>query len=342
MARVHLETRAMAESRFAHLGEALNMKRYETLGFLGLFWHDTQERLIVYGTKERLERFIPAVDGFTKEQLFKALLQNEYLKKAGSAHFEIAGNKKQVEWLKSCQEAGKRGGGGRSNKNATSKKPPAQLVEIKENRKSKSGGVPPSPLSKILPGEDVAEIKEKSTQAILYNTIQYNIGSVDAEPAPAVPAAVAAPPPAQLKLPDWDRPTAPAIPPSRPAPRPPTVPAPKEPRYPVDHGPRPPDIGALWNAHCGPLPKVVTLSTMRKKLWSARWRKNPDEKYWIGLIERVAASKFCRGETDRGKWVANLDWFLKEPTHVKILEGQYDDRSGGGQQRRQYTFQEGG
>jgi hypothetical protein len=39
----------------------------------------------------------------------------------------------------------------------------------------------------------------------------------------------------------------------------------------------------------------------------------------------MAASKFCCGDSDRG-WSADIDFFLKPDTHVKVNEGKYDDK----------------
>ena len=81
----------------------------------------------------------------------------------------------------------------------------------------------------------------------------------------------------------------------------------------------------IWNENCGTLATVRTLSSSRKRHATARWRENPDEAYWIAVVQRIAASKFCRGEGTTG-WRATFDWLLKPDTHARVLEGKYDDR----------------
>lgn len=44
---------------------------------------------------------------------------------------------------------------------------------------------------------------------------------------------------------------------------------------------------------------------------------------WQTAIDRARSSPFCCGHNDR-KWVANIDWFLKPDTVVKLMEGNHD------------------
>lgn len=46
---------------------------------------------------------------------------------------------------------------------------------------------------------------------------------------------------------------------------------------------------------------------------------------WRAALQKVAESSFCKGANERG-WVANVDWFLRPDSVVKIMEGIYDDR----------------
>ena len=68
--------------------------------------------------------------------------------------------------------------------------------------------------------------------------------------------------------------------------------------------------------------KVVTAN--RKRAIAARmkdkfWREN-----WRAAMQKVARSPFCRGSNDRS-WIADIDWFLRPDTVVRLLEGAYDD-----------------
>jgi hypothetical protein len=52
---------------------------------------------------------------------------------------------------------------------------------------------------------------------------------------------------------------------------------------------------------------------------------------WRAAMERAAVSPFLRGETGRSdaheKWTPDLDFFLKEATFTRLMEGKYDDRN---------------
>lgn len=63
-------------------------------------------------------------------------------------------------------------------------------------------------------------------------------------------------------------------------------------------------------------------ASLNARSQSAFWVEN-----WEVAIERVAKSDFCKGKNDRG-WKADLDFFLKPDSVVKILEGKYDNRTG--------------
>lgn len=82
----------------------------------------------------------------------------------------------------------------------------------------------------------------------------------------------------------------------------------------------------IWNKHRGTLPKASAMSQKRTTAANARLKENSDENYWVGIVQRLAASDFCQGKSDRN-WVADIDFFLKPDTHVKVLEGKYDNRS---------------
>jgi hypothetical protein len=94
-------------------------------------------------------------------------------------------------------------------------------------------------------------------------------------------------------------------------------------------GSTPPDVAglkALWNTGTSaPIPQCRELTDKRKRAAAARLKERPLEE-WVPIIARINASKFCRGETDRGSWVATFDWLLKPDTAVMVLEGKYDTR----------------
>lgn len=108
MARVNVETRALAEGRFTKLMEDLRMSRAETLGTLVLFWHDSQEQEVWKATKERVKEFVP--DEARAEDVFNALVRRRYVSECPDGEFTIHGNRKHIEAHSELQEAGRRGG----------------------------------------------------------------------------------------------------------------------------------------------------------------------------------------------------------------------------------------
>lgn len=107
MARVNVETRAIAEGRFYKLMAELKMSRIEAIGFLVLFWHDSQERAIWKTSKEKIMLFLPIEDC---ERAFEALLKYEYISDLGDANFVIHGNRKHVEAIEGKKKQGQKGG----------------------------------------------------------------------------------------------------------------------------------------------------------------------------------------------------------------------------------------
>jgi len=44
---------------------------------------------------------------------------------------------------------------------------------------------------------------------------------------------------------------------------------------------------------------------------------------WEAALSKIKDAPFCRGQGPRG-WLANVDWFLRPDTVLRILEGRYD------------------
>ncbi len=84
----------------------------------------------------------------------------------------------------------------------------------------------------------------------------------------------------------------------------------------------------LWNLHCLPLPQAKSLAGKRGNAAKARLADEGDLGYWEAVVKRMAASSFCRGEGGTG-WRASIDFLLRPDTHVKVMEGKYDDHSEG-------------
>lgn len=77
-----------------------------------------------------------------------------------------------------------------------------------------------------------------------------------------------------------------------------------------------------WS-QCG-LTECRKLTTNRKKALKSRLADPDWRSSWREALDRAAKSSFCRGQNDRG-WKADVDWFLKPDSVVKLLEGKYDD-----------------
>jgi hypothetical protein len=87
------------------------------------------------------------------------------------------------------------------------------------------------------------------------------------------------------------------------------------------------DFASLWNQITNrAVPQCREVTAKRRKLIAIRTKERPPEE-WQVVFQKIAASRFCRGENDRG-WVATIDWALQPDTAAKVLEGKYDNRSG--------------
>ena len=87
----------------------------------------------------------------------------------------------------------------------------------------------------------------------------------------------------------------------------------------------------VWNQVCveAGLAKVLKLHTTRTR----KLEKRLTEDFrglmaeWQAFCAQIAASPFLTGRNDRG-WKADLDWVIEPRNFAKIVEGNYDDRSG--------------
>lgn len=92
-------------------------------------------------------------------------------------------------------------------------------------------------------------------------------------------------------------------------------------------------VSDAWNAICGDrMPRVETLNDSRRKAIRARWRELGGIEGLERLFRRARASAFLTGATDQG-FRATLDWVLAPRNVPKVLDGNYDDRPGGGNGR---------
>lgn len=59
----------------------------------------------------------------------------------------------------------------------------------------------------------------------------------------------------------------------------------------------------------------------------------------LDAIDKIKASDFLQGKNSRG-WVITFDWFVLPNNFPKVLEGNYDNRSGTGNNNGDKTLQE--
>lgn len=84
-------------------------------------------------------------------------------------------------------------------------------------------------------------------------------------------------------------------------------------------------IADYWNSVCTELPKVQALSDNRKKAVRARVKEHGEETV-LRVIALVKQSDFLCGRTGNN-WNASFDWVMKPANFVKVLEGNYANKS---------------
>lgn len=81
----------------------------------------------------------------------------------------------------------------------------------------------------------------------------------------------------------------------------------------------------LFNGLCPSLSKVTVLSTCREKAITARLKEFTVEQFTT-VFKKAEASKFLTGRNGKA-WRANFDWLINASNFVKVLDGNYDDRT---------------
>lgn len=77
-----------------------------------------------------------------------------------------------------------------------------------------------------------------------------------------------------------------------------------------------------WNA-LGVVPQCLLVSDKRRRMLEARLREPFFVSNWRAALEKVRASKFCQGQSERG-WKAPFEWFISPDSVAKLMEGKYD------------------
>jgi predicted phage replisome organizer len=81
----------------------------------------------------------------------------------------------------------------------------------------------------------------------------------------------------------------------------------------------------LYHSICKSFPAVRSLSEARKKAIKARLNTYTLDDFKT-VFENAEASSFLKGSNDRN-WSANFDWLIADKNFVKVLEGNYADKS---------------
>jgi hypothetical protein len=99
------------------------------------------------------------------------------------------------------------------------------------------------------------------------------------------------------------------------------------------------ELVALYNKCCPDLIQALPFESLlkasaeeRRHAIAIRWREKPDMSWWETLFKRIGQSPLLGGKVP-GKdgaqpFKASFDWILKPTNLKKILEGNFDNRSG--------------
>lgn len=110
---------------------------------------------------------------------------------------------------------------------------------------------------------------------------------------------------------------------------------------PTKSAPPPPDptpyaeIVALYHEICSSFSQLRSIGDKRKKAIAARWKEyGNDLDTFRELFSLAEASDFLKGKNVKN-WTADFDWLLNSANMAKVLEGKYNDKPKGGEQRGQ-------
>ena len=84
----------------------------------------------------------------------------------------------------------------------------------------------------------------------------------------------------------------------------------------------------MYNDTCVSFPRLKTLSENRKKSIKSRLKTYSYDDFKT-LFEKAEASDFLKGKNNKD-WSATFDWLIKDSNMAKVLDGNYDNRSGTG------------
>lgn len=89
-----------------------------------------------------------------------------------------------------------------------------------------------------------------------------------------------------------------------------------------------------------PIKSIRTLSDARKKALRSIFKEFGGKEVVEEALDKVVRSQWCCGNNDKG-WLASFDWIFKKANFIKILEGNYDNRTRQSQITDQYPPRRG-
>jgi hypothetical protein len=81
-----------------------------------------------------------------------------------------------------------------------------------------------------------------------------------------------------------------------------------------------------WNEVAG-FRKCLRLTGRRLRWFQSRVRDRFWCEHWLEALERASRLPFCLGQNDRS-WRADVVWFLRELTVLRLIEGGYLENAG--------------
>jgi hypothetical protein len=92
-------------------------------------------------------------------------------------------------------------------------------------------------------------------------------------------------------------------------------------------------IVEMYHEICKSFPRVKKVGDNRKKAIAARWKEyGHDLETFRELFEKAEASSFLKGRNKRN-WAADFTWLMNSDNMAKVLEGKYDEKTGGNGRR---------
>jgi len=100
------------------------------------------------------------------------------------------------------------------------------------------------------------------------------------------------------------------------------------------------ELADAWN-QSGKLQKVLKLTPKRTAAITSRLSDQFFSDNWRAALAKIEKSAFCTGFGPRS-WKADLDWFIRPDSCLRIMEGKYDDRNNSQNQNANTTPQKYG